>query len=253
VLVRDAAKGKALGCDYVVGDFDDAASIAAALVGVAQLFLNVNATGSMVRQQTGAIDAAKTASVSHIVKVSTIGSNATSSMSIPKWHGAVDDYLEGAGVRGSILQPCVFMQNILGQAESIKSDGRFYGAFGEGRVPFIDADDIAACAVELLMTARDGGRFALTGGSALTHAELAQQLAVKLKKSVVYVDRPVDEVVGAMKSRGMPAQFADDLGTMMGYIAKGGAPKPTSTVKDLTGRAPRTFEQFLSDNLSAFV
>ncbi|GAA4230380.1 uncharacterized protein YbjT (DUF2867 family) [Streptosporangium album] len=39
-LVRDESKGRAPGCDFVVGDFDDAGSIAAALKGVDRLFLN---------------------------------------------------------------------------------------------------------------------------------------------------------------------------------------------------------------------
>ncbi len=228
VLVRDASKGEALGCDFVVGDFDDPATIAASFRGVEQVFLNVSVTESLVRRMIGAIDAAKGAGVAHVVKVSTIGADAASPLSIARWHGEVDAHLEQTRLRRSILQPCVFMQNILGQAEGIKQ-GRFYGAFGDGRAPFIDCEDIAACAVELLTTSRTGGPFALTGGASLTHAEVAEQLSTRLGKSVVYVDRPAEEVVNAMKARGMPSKLADDLGMMMGYIAKGGAPKPTST------------------------
>jgi uncharacterized protein YbjT (DUF2867 family) len=65
-LVRDEARGKALGCDVVVGDFDDPASITAALAGVDRLFLNGSGAAPspgpqpMVRQQIDAIDAAPT-------------------------------------------------------------------------------------------------------------------------------------------------------------------------------------------------
>jgi NAD(P)H dehydrogenase (quinone) len=75
-LVRDEAKGRALGCEYVVGDFDDPGSIAAAVVGVDRLLLNAAgaqpASGAqpMVRQQKAAIDAAVRAGVTKVVKVS---------------------------------------------------------------------------------------------------------------------------------------------------------------------------------------
>jgi len=39
-LVRDENKGKALGCDFSVGDFDDPPSVGAAMTGVDCLFLN---------------------------------------------------------------------------------------------------------------------------------------------------------------------------------------------------------------------
>lgn len=73
--VRDEARGRQLGVDFVVADFDDPASLATAMSNVDRLFLNgagaVPSSGPqpMIRQQLAAIDTAVTAGVTAIGKI----------------------------------------------------------------------------------------------------------------------------------------------------------------------------------------
>ncbi len=252
-LVRDEAKGQALGCDYVVGDFDQPATLRAALAGVDRLFLNGPASPAMVRQQQTAIDAAKSAGVARIVKVSAPEASPTATRIINQWHGQIDASLEASGVGWALLQPGYFMQNFLANTATVKNDGKLYGAFKDGRVAFIDCDDIAACGAALLTGS--GPRytaFVLTGPEALTLAEVARTLSAHLGTTVTYVDLPVAQVVASMVARGMPVQIAENLGALMTALAAGAGARTTTAVEELTGRAPRTFDAFVADNVGAF-
>ncbi len=252
-LVRDETKGHALGCDYVVGDFDQPATLRAALTGVDRLFLNSPANPAMVRQQQAAIDAAVAASVAHIVRVSAPEASPHATLSMGRWHGEIDAHLTASGVGWSLLQPSYFMQNFLNNAATITSDGKIFGAFKDGRVAFIDCDDIAACGATLLMGSDPRqAAFMLTGPEALTFAEVAQTFSTRLGKTVTYVDLPVAQVVASMAARGMPAPLADDLGTIMAAMAASTGTKTTTAVEDLTGRAPRTLDAFVAANVGAF-
>jgi NAD(P)H dehydrogenase (quinone) len=252
-LVRTRDQGERLGCAYAVGDLDDPAGLAAALEGVDRVFLNGPPGPAMARQQAGAIDAAKRAGAAHIVKLSTRGASPESSVALARAHAEVEAHLRGSGLGWSTLRPASFMQNFFRHADDIKREGKFFGAYGEGRVAFLDAEDIAAAAAALLVgDARPGSSFVLTGGEALTHAEVARLFSARLGRPVAYVDRPVEQAVADLIGRGVPAEFARGLGAMMASMAAGAAAQTTDAVFELTGQPPRTFDQFLADNLDAF-
>src|SRR5262249_23665059 len=147
-LVRDEAKGRALGCDFAVGDFDDPGSITAALDGVDRLFLNgagaqpVDGEQPMIRQQKTAIDAAKKAGVSRVVKVSVWHAHEGGRLAEGA-HWEIEEYLKASGLGWSLLQPSGFMQNFITGAGSFTADGNLVGAYGEAPVSYIDCEDIA--------------------------------------------------------------------------------------------------------------
>lgn len=255
VLVRDAARAAPLGCEYVVGDFDAPETVQAALVGVDRLFLNGSVGPNMVRQHSGVIDAARAAGVERVVNISSRSAEATSSMTIARTHGQIDDHLKGSGLAWATLQPGAFMQNVLYNVDSIRREGKIYGAYKDGRISFVDCTDIAACAASLLTEPR-GARFdrayVLTGREALSYAELASQLSAALHKPVTYVDLPVEQLVEGMKSNGVPAQFAEQMGRLMVLFSEGGGAPVFPGVQEVLGREPRTFRQFAADSASAF-
>jgi len=251
-LVRDEAKGDALGCGFVVGDFDDPGSIARAMQGVDQLFLNaggaqpVPGEQPMIRQQTAAIDAARNAGVARIVKVSVWGAREDGKLAQGA-HWQIEQHLKASGMGWSMLQPSGFMQNFVTGAGSFTDDGHLIGAYGNARVSYIDCRDIAACAAALLTGTRgEDESFVLTGPEALTQAEIADKLSAPPGKPVKYVDLPPGELAAMLKARGLPAQFADDVAALGQEVTTGALAATTTAVRDLTGRDPGTFDEFLA-------
>ncbi len=253
-LVRDAARGEALGCDYVVGDLDSPDTLEPAFAGVRRLFLNTPAGPALVARQTAAIAAARRAGVERIVKISVPGVGPQTRSGMGGGHGRVEAELQACGIAWSVLRPMVFMQNLLGHADSIRGQGRFFGAYGEGRIAFIDTDDVGAAGAALLTgPPAPGESFVITGAAALTHGEVAGHLSRALGRPIQYVDLPVEKIVAHMVAEGMPAEEAQNLGAMMTAMSRGGASFTTQTLPALIGRAPRSLDQFLAANRAAFL
>ncbi|WP_027344019.1 NAD(P)H-binding protein [Hamadaea tsunoensis] len=242
-LVRDPAAD--LDCDVVVGDFDDPGSIARALRGVDRLFLNgggaipVEGPQPMVRQQIAAIDAAVAAGVSTVVKVSVWGARPGGKLAEGA-HWEIERHLKASPLSWSLLQPSGFMQNFRTGAGAFTDDGALIGLAGDWRVSYIDAFDIAACAAELLAAPHRGNEtYTLTGPEALTHAEIARKLGAGT------LDLTPAGMTARLTGLGLPAAFAADVVELWQAVAAGSLAATTSTVQDLTGRRPRTFDEFL--------
>jgi len=253
-LVRDEVKGRALGCDFVVGDFDDPESVTAALDGVDRLFLNgtgaepVDGEQPMVRRQRTVIDAARQSGVTHVVKVSVWQARRGARLSQGA-HGEIDAYLQASGLPFSLLRPTGFMQNFLAPG-AFTPDGRLVSSYGSARVAHVDCHDIAACAAVLLAGPPGEGRaFGLTGPEALTDAEVADRMASVLGRAVERAEVPPGALAAAMKGRGLPDRFAEDLAFLVAEVAAGAQAATTTAVRDLTGRPARTFDDFLAANL----
>lgn len=246
-LVRDAGKGAELGCEFVVGDFDDPASMVTALQGVDRLLLNsggalpVAGQQPMVRQQTGAIDAARAAGVSWVVKVSAWEPGPDAKLSV-RAHWEIERHLEASGLRWSSLRPTGYMQNFFTGEGGFTHGGVLAGPYGAGRVAYVDASDVADCAAVLLTGPPGAGEtYALTGPEALTHEEIAAKLAVP------FHDLPPEEAAEGLRAQGLPAWFVADLLWLYADMAAGSMSGVTTAVRDLTGRSPRTFDAFLAN------
>ncbi|WP_437852225.1 SDR family oxidoreductase [Sorangium sp. So ce363] len=252
-MVRSAEKGASLACDVVVGDFDRPETLSLAMAGIDALFLNGPAGEKLVRQQTAAIEAACAAGVKRIVKISSRGADASSDVGIARAHGVAEQVLASSGVEWSVLRPGTFMQNLLRNAGTIRSEGKIFGAYKDGRISFVDCEDIAECGIELLVGAGHAGKiYTLSGPEGVTFGEIAAKLSRVLEKPVTYVDLPPEQMVAGMKASGMPAPFAELMVKLMVAFSTGGGAQTTGAVRDLIGRPARSFDQFLADNVASF-
>lgn len=256
-LVRDEVKARALGCDVVTGDFDDPGSLVPAMEGVDRLFLNaggaqpVDGEQPMVRQQKAAIDAARAAGVSRVVKVSVSGAHRGGRLAQGA-HWEIEEYLKASGLGWSMLRPGGFMQNFVTGTAAFTADGKLLDVYGGAPVSYIDCHDIAACAAALLTGSGGlGETYELTGPQALTCAEIAQELSAALGRTVEHAELSPDELAAGLRAQGLPARFADDLAELSRQVASGSMAATTTAVRDLTGREPRTFGEFLAANAEA--
>ncbi|MGW8527222.1 MULTISPECIES: NAD(P)H-binding protein [Nocardiopsidaceae] len=245
-LVRDEERGRRLGCDFVVGDFDDPDSVARALEGVDRLLLNsggalpVAGPQPMVRQQVDAVDAARRAGVARVVKVSAWRPLPGSKLSV-RAHWEIEQHLTASVPGWSLLRPTGFMQNFFTGEGGFATGGAVSGPYGGGRVAYVDAYDVAACAAALLTGPAVGNAaYDLTGPEALTHEEIAAKLGVP------FHDQTPREAGAALRSQGLPDWFVDDLLWLYADMGSGTMSEVTTVVRDLTGRDPRSFDEFLA-------
>ncbi|WP_235511964.1 NmrA family NAD(P)-binding protein [Sphingomonas sp. Leaf23] len=169
--------------------------------------------------------------------------------------GAAHAWLRDHAPRWAVLRPSWFMQNFTGQyLPSIIGEGRLYSATGDGRVPFIDAADIAAVAAAALLTPEAlSGELVLTGPEALTYDQAASAIAKAIGRPVQHYRLSVEALAQRYRSFGLPADYADLLAGMDGAIAKGSEDRITTTVDDVTGRSPTSLGAFLAENRKSFI
>jgi len=241
---------------WVRADLDDTRGLKVALEGTQRLFLLTGNEPDFARIQIGVVRAAEELGVQHIVKLSALGASDHSKSTIAREHWAVEQALRGTRLHWTILRPHAFMQNWLGDvAESVRAERVIYAPIGDGRVPFIDARDIAAVATEVLLHAEAhvGGKYVLTGGAAVGYADLAEALSEATGQTITYRPITLEEARARLAARGVAAAAIEPLMAIAAYQRAGGPTALVSPhVEQLLGRRPRTVRDFVSDYGSHF-
>jgi NAD(P)H dehydrogenase (quinone) len=122
-------------------------------------------------------------------------------------------------------------------------------------VNFIDVCDVAEVArVALLEKIEPTSQRAyhLSGPRAWTMSQVAEELARLLGHAVTYVDRSPAEQREALLGAGLSPLVADVLVGLDQMFRESVIAETTSTVEELTGEAPRSLTEWLTDNLDAF-
>jgi uncharacterized protein YbjT (DUF2867 family) len=180
-----AAPIRHLGLETALGDYEQPDTLDVAMKGCDQLFLLSPPTPRQPQQEQHVIDAARRAGVEHVLKQSVPWAGLDAPLVFCRWHGQVEQHLAQSGLAYTLLRPSSFMQNLLMSAQQVADQGVLYGMFGEGRVAFIDARDIAAVAAELLTNpGHQGASYTLTGPEALSAAEVAERLSAATSRQV---------------------------------------------------------------------
>lgn len=236
--------------DWMEADLAETDGLVRAFGGVKRLFLLTGNSADMVRLQQNAIEAAVTAGVQHVVKLSALGATDHSRSVIGLWHYNVERELKDSGLEWTILRPHHFMQNLLDPTVFDRSAGHVYSASGEGRIPFIDARDIAAAAVEVLTAdGHEGRTYTLTGPEAVSYGDATGILSDVLDRDLEYVSESEDEAWRRLRGAGMPTWRVAALLAIAAYQRAGGpTERTTDAVERLTGRPPTRFRTFAEDH-----
>ena len=243
------------GVEWVAGDLGKPETLGPAFDGVTKLFLLTHYLEDMVELQHNAVEAARAAGVGHVVKVSAFAASAHSNAPIGRWHHQIEKELEGAGLAWTFLRPHHFMQNLLAQAEYVKKDGVIYSPSGDGKIPYVDGRDVGAVAAVTLTTPGHAGKkYVLTGSEAISYRQASELIARVIGKPVRFVDESPEQARARRVREGVPPAVIESVLAIGAYQRAGGKTVTiTSTITDLTGRAPRTVAEFVLEHASSFL
>jgi uncharacterized protein YbjT (DUF2867 family) len=246
----DAARTK--GIDAVIIDYNRPETLRAAFQGCDKLFLLGPNAANQTQLELNAVEAAKTAGLNQIVKLSVLGADGEA-FSFAKLHRPVEKAIESSGIAWTFLRPNGFMQNVVTyMGDTIRSEGAFYTASGEAKISHVDVRDIAAVAVRALMEPEHERKvYELTGPQALTFDDIATELSNVLGRTISHINLSPEDMKGGMLAAGTPEWFADLLLDLERYYREQRASKITSDIKKVIGRDPIRFEQFARDHASS--
>ncbi|ELE5890431.1 SDR family oxidoreductase [Vibrio fluvialis] len=240
--------GQAFGAaEGVVFDFADPTTFDAAFEGVDRAYVML--PGGYVESKAllePVIQAAAERNVK-VVFQSVLGVDADDS--IP--YRQVEIALENSGVPYVILRPNWFADNFHTYWKAGIDQGVIGVPAGEGKSSFIDVRDIASSAAAALTTNRfDNQAFNLTGPEALSYAQAAQKISAALGKPVAYQAMEEGAFCDLLKSVGVPADYAEFLTSIFYPVREGWTAGVSDAVATLTGKAPRSLDEYIADHLA---
>jgi uncharacterized protein YbjT (DUF2867 family) len=253
IFVRDAAKARARfgeRVDVSVGDLQEPASMARALVGVEALFL-VTSGPDLEHQDASIAKVAKASGVRRVVKLSS--ADAAQQVGTGAWHARGEAAIRATGIPFVFVRPTGFMDNALFWARSIKSEGVVRSSTGEGKIPFIHSDDIADVATRALVTADHVGEcLSITGPEALSYAQMSAKIGAALGKRIAYEALTEEDARRLQAAWGDPTAVVDAHQSIYRAIREGRLAEVTDTVERVLGRAPIPFDRWVEQHLHAF-
>nr|POE96541.1 putative oxidoreductase yesf [Quercus suber] len=158
--------------------------------------------------------------------------------------------LEREGIEWTVLRPHFFMENFSDSYHllTIRDEGKIYTAAGKGTKPFVAASDIAAVAFRALTDGKPHNTdYIITGSQSLTYSEVAAILSDVLGKEVEHVSLSPKDFEQKLIAVSAHSDIAAYLAELDVRISHGYGSETTQTVKNVTGRDPKTFKEFATE------
>jgi len=232
----------------VAFDFTDIGTFLPAFKGIDILFLLRPPQISDVKKYfVPLIDAAKNASVKHIIFLSVQG--VENSNIIP--HHKIEKVIVESKIPFTFLRPAYFIQNFTTTLHNdLMQNQRIYLPAGNAKFTLIDVSDIGAVTAKILTEPQKhtSKRYELTNYERLTFAEMADKISKGIGKPVKFISPNLLQFFLTKRKENMPTMLILVM-IMLHYLPRfKKTPPTTSWVKTITGQEAKSFEEFVRNN-----
>jgi uncharacterized protein YbjT (DUF2867 family) len=252
VLSRDPDSARRLlgaSVEVVLGDLMHPASLTDALRGVDVAYVATTPGPDLDVQESNFVEAALAARLRRVVKLSGYGTDQATDR-IHRCHAVSERHLKSSGLGYVILQPVMFMSNLLWEAESIKK-GAIASTFGDGRMSFVDARDVAELAL-LALTAADqpDAVWGFGGPEALSYDDVAATFSRVLGRRVEHVR--LDGEAFRRAAAQLPEIVIEAITSSAAMAQKGKYEVSDQLIEDRLGRRARSLADWIAEHRAAF-
>ena len=251
-LVRDEAKAatlKAAGVIIRVGDYHDAASLAAAFADVDKaVLISSNDLNGRFGQHKNVIDAAKAAGVGHLsyTGVSLQHLDTPASSGLLKDHFETEDYLKDSGIAFTLMRHNLYAEMIpfyIGK-QMLEKGIVFPG--GDGRVPFALRDEMGeANASVLISEGHENKVYNIANDTAWSFLDVADILSELAGKTITYTNIDPGSYIASLRAAGLPEHVVQIVAGFSTAMREGDFDLPSGELKDLLGRKPTDLKVYL--------
>jgi uncharacterized protein YbjT (DUF2867 family) len=163
----------------------------------------------------------------------------------------VEELLLESGLNFTILQPAVYMQNVLGYWKHILQEHVYPVPYlPSTRLGMVDLVDVAETAARILCeSGHVGATYELVGIPPLSQDQLAEILSQELGFEVLALATPLPVWEAQVRAAGMDDYQVGTLMKMFEYYEKFGLWGSPNVLKWLLGREPIDFAGFIRRNL----
>lgn len=217
-------------------DYDDPASLDAALKGVDRvLLISGNAVGQRGRQHGNVIAAAKKAGVGYLAYTSILNAR-ESKLALAPEHKETEEILEKSGLNHDVLRMPWYSDNYVGGIAPAVEAGAIYGASGEGKFSTASRADLAAGAAAALVGGKGGDIYELAGDQSWTMDQFAAEVSKHSGKPVRYVNQSETDYAKTLEGNGLPPPVAALLASTSYLAGEGQLFNDERQLSKLSGR-----------------
>jgi len=246
-LVRDPRAQLPAGVEAAVGDLNEPETLTPHLERVTAVFL--------LSGYKGLEDTLATMRRTEVERVVLLSSSAAPtgdlSNAVARYHILSERAVRQSGLGWTFLQPNTFMTNTFQWTVQLRHGDVIRAPFPDVRVATIDPDDIGAVAAVALTSDDSGGRaYRLSGPESLSPGDRVAILAAVLGRELRFEGQTSEEARAEM-SAAMPAEYVE---AFFRFFVNGDLDESEvlSTVQEVTGRAPRSFEAWARAHATSF-
>ena len=226
-----------LGVEVRELDYDRPETLASALQGAEKvLLISGSEVGRRVAQHSAVVEAAKQAGVQHLVYTSAPYADTTELVLAPE-HKATEEAVLASGLPYTFLRNGWYHENYVDTIRTGAETGELVGAAGDGRVASAARKDFADAAVAVLtQPGHENQVYELTGDTAWTFVELAEEIAKVADRPVTYRNVSAAQLQQHLVEQGTPPEVAGFLAALDANIAAGTLGHTPGTLRRLIGR-----------------
>ncbi len=254
---------RAKGAEVVAGDLTNPVDVATALRGVRRAFFNMAVSAEYLEAATiFCAIAGEQTGVEVVVNlsqmtVSEMTSTSTTESRQQRLHWLAEHVMNWSGLPVVHVRPTVFLDNplfTLLPRGSVIEHGVLALPIGQGKVSPVAAVDVARVVTTILRdpSPHVGHVYELTGPEVLDVDGLATAYGRALGKPVVGADVPQEQLARQMQAFGVPAHVVQHILTVAELHRADRYDRLTADVQDITGQAPESVEQFISEHQRLF-
>lgn len=238
--------------EVVSGDFTEPESLDAALRGVVAVFL----VWTLPFANAPAVIEVLAAKTKRVVFLSSPHQTPHPFFQQPnpaaRLHADIERLIVDSGLAWTMIRPGMFDSNVIPWwSRAIKNREAVRWPYGRAETAPVDEVDVAAVAARALSDAgHAGGDYVVTGPESLSQAQQVRIIGDAIGRTIDFEELSPEEFRDETAAT-WPRPVVDML--LAAWQATMGIPAyVTSTVLDITGSLPRTFQQWAVDNAGAF-
>jgi len=233
------------GVEVVAGDFTDPASLVPALRGVERVHLvAVEGDGPAI------VDTLVEAGVRRLTHLGHDDPSRSDDDPLESWHRVLRGAIESSDLEWTHLFPGEFMANTREWAPSIRAEGVVRAPFGNWRSTLVHEDDIAAVAVEALLTDGHAGRtYQPTGPEPVLRRDAVRVIGEAIGRELRFDELTPDQARELWREVHEPE-------VVEWFLEMGRYPDGNSwvspDVEEVLGRPGLTFDRWARDHVADF-
>lgn len=228
----------------VRADYDDPASLRAALSGIDTLVL-VTSDGEaarVVRHHAHLVSAVEETGVAHVVALSGLDTDLASPFCYAYTNGVLEAGLARTGCAVSVVRASLFSEFFAGFLAAARGTGELRLPAGDARVSLVSRGDVARCLATLARAEPTGRAHDVTGPAALSMRDVAAVAERAWALPISYTDVDEPTFVAETARSGESPWWTYAYASMFASLRQGRWAAVSDEVRALTGRDPVPFD-----------